>query len=73
MKGTVVFFSAEKGWGFLKPSDGGTDLFCHWTSIIQESGYKKLADGDEVTFDIGTGPTGRPQAENVTKKANGHG
>ena len=64
MKGTVKWFSAEKGYGFIEREDGG-DVFVHF-SAIQEGGFKSLNEGQEVSFDIVDGPRG-PQATNVTK------
>ena len=64
MKGTVKWFSAEKGYGFIEREDGG-DVFVHF-SAIQEGGFKSLNEGQEVNFEIVDGPRG-PQATNVTK------
>jgi len=64
MKGTVKWFSAEKGYGFIEKEDGG-DVFVHF-SAIQEDGFKSLAEGQEVEFDIVEGARG-PQAANVVK------
>jgi CspA family cold shock protein len=68
--GTTVLFNAQKGWGFIKDEDTGTEYFCHFSAILMD-GYKKLDVGDEVTFDVETGPKGKPQACNVrvTRKA----
>lgn len=65
MRGTVIFFNAPKGWGFLSPSNGGADVFVHHTKIVMD-GYRKLDQGDEVEFEMERGPSGRPQACNVT-------
>ncbi|MNI05288.1 Cold shock protein CspB [compost metagenome] len=64
MKGTVKWFNAEKGYGFLQV-DGGDDVFVHF-SAIQGEGFKTLDEGQEVEFDITEGNRG-PQAANVTK------
>lgn len=61
--GTVKWFNAEKGFGFITPDDGSSDVFVHH-SVIQMSGYKDLKEGQKVEFDITQGPKG-PQAENV--------
>ena len=66
MKGTVIFFSNAKGWGFLKPEDGDSDLFVHHTSIDME-GYRTLKEGDRVSYEVETGPKGKPQAVNVKR------
>lgn len=66
MKGTVKWFEAKKGYGFIKPADGKTkDLFVHF-SAIQGSGYKTLDEGDEVEFDVASSDRG-PKAVNVRK------
>ena len=61
-QGTVKWFNAEKGFGFITV-DGGDDVFVHF-SAIDMTGYKVLEEGQAVTFDVGTGPKG-PQAESV--------
>lgn len=61
--GTVKWFNAEKGFGFIAPDNGGKDLFVHF-SAIQGDGYKTLNEGDEVEFTEGQGQKG-PQAQNV--------
>jgi CspA family cold shock protein len=61
-KGTVKWFNATKGFGFIKTEDG-KDVFVHF-SAIQSDGYKTLVEGQNVTFDITNGDRG-PQAINV--------
>lgn len=62
--GTVKWFNEQKGFGFIT-EDGGQDVFVHFSAIKQE-GFKTLAEGDRVTFEVTQGPKG-PQASNVTK------
>ncbi|HWQ08055.1 MAG TPA: cold-shock protein [Holophaga sp.] len=64
-QGTVKWFNAEKGFGFITPDGGGQDLFVHHTAI-QMSGFKSLDEQQRVSFDVGQGQKG-PQAVNVTK------
>ncbi|MFG1928299.1 cold-shock protein [Cryptosporangium sp. NPDC048952] len=61
--GTVKWFNAEKGYGFIAPDGGGPDVFAHY-SAIQTQGYKELADGQQVEFDVTQGQKG-PQAANI--------
>lgn len=65
MEGKVIFFSAKKGWGFISQGEGKPDLFCYWNSIRGMNGYKELKADQRVSFDVGKGPTGRYQAENI--------
>jgi CspA family cold shock protein len=64
-QGTVKWFNDSKGFGFIT-AEGNTDVFVHHTSI-QGSGFKSLAEGDNVSFDIEQGPKG-PKAINVVKQ-----
>jgi len=64
VNGTVKWFNAEKGFGFIAPEDGSADVFVHF-SAITSSGYRSLEENQKVTFDITQGQKG-PQAENVT-------
>jgi CspA family cold shock protein len=61
-QGTVKWFNAEKGYGFIAV-DTGNDLFVHYTAIEMD-GYRSLEDGQRVEFEVGEGPKG-PQAEKV--------
>ncbi|MFF5126918.1 cold-shock protein [Streptomyces syringium] len=61
--GTVKWFNADKGFGFITQDDGGPDVFVHF-SAIQTTGYKELLEGTHVEYDVTQGPKG-PQAENV--------
>ena len=63
-KGTVKWFNAEKGYGFITGEDGN-DVFVHF-SAIQADGYKTLEEGQEVEFEVVQGAKG-PQAANVVK------
>jgi cold shock protein len=63
-QGTVKWFNAEKGFGFIQPEDGGDDLFVHF-SAINMSGYKSLDEGQQVSFEVTQGQKG-PQASEVT-------
>ncbi|GAA4573426.1 MULTISPECIES: cold-shock protein [Streptosporangiaceae] len=62
-QGTVKWFNAEKGFGFIAPDGGEPDVFVHF-SAISGSGYRNLEDGQRVEFEVTSGPKG-PQASNV--------
>ncbi len=63
MNGTVKWFNAEKGFGFITGEDGN-DVFAHF-SQINSGGFKTLEEGQKVSYDVVKGPKG-PQAENIT-------
>lgn len=61
--GTVKWFNESKGFGFIAQDDGGADVFVHF-SAIQGGGFKTLAEGQKVSFEVQNGPKG-PQASDV--------
>lgn len=61
--GIVKWFNDSKGFGFITPDAGGEDLFAHF-SAIQSNGFRTLAEGQRVSFDVTTGPKGQ-QASNI--------
>ncbi|GAA2852981.1 cold-shock protein [Streptosporangium fragile] len=63
-EGTVKWFNAEKGFGFIAPDDGSADVFVHF-SAITTGGYRSLEENQRVVFETANGPKG-PQAEKVT-------
>ena len=63
-KGTVKWFNADKGFGFITPEDGGKDLFVHHSEIQAGGEYATLNDGQAVEFEVGQGQKG-PCANNV--------
>jgi CspA family cold shock protein len=62
-KGTVKWFSEQKGYGFITPEEGGKDLFVHYSNITGE-GFRNLEDGQPVEYEPATGQKG-PEAQNV--------
>ena len=62
--GTVKWFNATKGFGFIAPEDGGKDVFVH-ISALERSGLTGLADDQKVTFDVEDGRDGRTSATNL--------
>jgi CspA family cold shock protein len=65
MTGTVKFFNTEKGYGFIKPDDGGKDIFVH-ISAVQRSGLASLAEGQKLAFELEPDKRGKgPKAVNL--------
>lgn len=64
--GTVKWFNESKGYGFISPSEGGDDVFVHF-SAIEGDGFKTLAEGQQVEFEVQDSPKG-PQAARVSIK-----
>ncbi|MES2666783.1 MAG: cold-shock protein [Pseudomonadota bacterium] len=62
--GTVKWFNATKGFGFIAPANGNRDVFVHITAL-ERAGIRQLADGQAVTFDIESGRDGRESATNL--------
>ena len=62
-QGTVKWFNAEKGFGFIAPDEGGADVFAHYTAI-ESKGYRSLEENQRVEFEVGQGTKG-PQATGV--------
>ncbi|MGB0798026.1 MAG: cold-shock protein [Planktomarina sp.] len=63
--GTVKWFNASKGFGFIEPEDGGNDVFVH-ISAVEQSGLSGLTDNQKVTFDLADGRDGRKMAANIS-------
>jgi CspA family cold shock protein len=65
MTGTVKFFNGERGYGFIKPDDGGRDVFVHITAV-ERAGLKDLTEGQRITFDVEPDKKGKgPKAVNL--------
>ncbi len=62
--GTVKWFNEAKGFGFISPNDGSADVFVHFSAIDNQGGFKTLAEGQAVSYDVESGAKG-PQASNV--------
>lgn len=65
MGGTIKFFNAERGYGFIKPDDGGRDVFVHITAV-ERAGLNNLIEGQRITFDVEPDKKGKgPKAVNL--------
>ncbi|GAA2523152.1 cold-shock protein [Streptomyces longisporus] len=64
--GTVKWFNAEKGFGFISQDSGGPDVFAHYSNI-SGNGFRELLEGEKVEFDVTQGQKG-PQAENIVRR-----
>lgn len=64
--GTVKWFNTTKGFGFIAPDEGGTDVFVH-ISAVEQAGMTGLADNEKVTYDLVEGRDGRKMAGNISK------
>jgi CspA family cold shock protein len=62
--GIVKWFNATKGYGFIQPSEGGSDVFVH-ISAVEKAGYTGLAEGAKISYELVTGRNGKPSAENL--------
>jgi CspA family cold shock protein len=62
--GTVKWFNATKGFGFIQPDSGGKDVFLH-ISALERAGLREIADGQKVTFELETGRDGRASAGSI--------
>ncbi len=62
--GTVKWFNETKGYGFIRPDDGGNDAFVH-ISAVQKAGLRSLREGQKVEYDLVAGRNGRPAADNL--------
>ncbi len=65
VQGTVKWFNAKKGYGFIE-KEGGEDVFVHFSAILGD-GFKVINEGEKVEFDVVEGDNGKPQAANVKK------
>ncbi len=62
--GTVKWFNETKGYGFIRPDDGGNDAFVH-ISAVQKAGLRSLREGQKIEYDLVAGRNGRPAADNL--------
>ncbi|WP_439331089.1 cold-shock protein [Modestobacter excelsi] len=71
-QGTVKWFNAEKGFGFIEPDDGGQDVFAHFSAIADDGGYRSLDEGQRVEYTASPGDRG-PQADSIQPLGGGGG
>ncbi len=64
-QGTVKWFNAAKGFGFIQPDDGSKDAFVH-ISAVERAGLSSLAEGQRVTYELQSGKNGKSSAENLS-------
>jgi len=64
--GTVKWFNATKGYGFIQPADGSKDVFVH-ISAVERAGIRALNEGDKVSYEVQAGRDGKSSAENLEK------
>lgn len=62
--GVVCWFNSGLGYGFIKPDNGDSDIFVHWSDVVSE-GFKTLQKDQKVSYEIGSNNAGRPKAVNV--------
>jgi CspA family cold shock protein len=62
--GTVKWFNATTGYGFIQPEDGGADVFVH-ISAVEKAGYTNLAEGARISYEVKAGRSGKMSAENL--------
>lgn len=62
--GKIKFFNDKKGFGFIKPDDGGSDVFIHISNV--HNGIEDLREGDSVSYEVRDGKKGKPEAHNLT-------
>ncbi|MBL95078.1 MAG: Cold shock protein CspA [Alphaproteobacteria bacterium MarineAlpha3_Bin5] len=63
--GTVKWFNPTKGYGFIEPEEGGSDVFVH-ISAVERAGMQTLQEGQKINFDVVEGQNGKSAAENLT-------
>jgi cold shock protein len=67
MRGTVVKWKNTRGFGFIRPANGGPDFYVHYSAIVSGEPYKALVEGEPVDFELKPGPNGKPMASCVIR------